>query len=203
MKTVEFNQKTYLVEPGVGAPGDAVNPADLSGPEQIELHNLLVSNIGAGKEVRKFSDRKTGAKRVIDKLVRYGELVEAEEAGDDEPEQAAPKKKAKAEKKDDGERKKRGMRFVFPFNGQEHLRTLRNTDTLRGKCVDLLKSGATFKQVEDLVVEFDKERGKPSEHVERRAYELVRLMHYYLGYGIEHDQATGVIKLHTRPVGSK
>lgn len=98
-------------------------------------------------------------------------------------------------------RAKRGMRFVFPFHGSEHLRSMRDLKTLRGRCVPLLKIGAAFSEIEALVEAFDQDRGRPSKNVERRAYELVRIMHYYLGYGIDHDPVTGVIKLHTREVG--
>ena len=207
MKTVTFDSKTYIVEPGAGLPADAIDPAELTGPEQVELHNLLVSNIGEGSQVRKFSDRKAGAKRILAKLRTFGELLEAEQV---EPatESPAPEKakvkaapKGKPAPKAKTERKKRGMRFVFPFNGRDNMRSIRDNGTLRAECVKLLQKGATFKEVEDLVVKFDAERGKKSEHVERRAYELVRLMHYHIGYGIAHDQKTGEIKLHTREVG--
>lgn len=202
MKTVEFNNKLYVVEPGVGVPSDAINPEDLSGPEQVELFNLLGSNLGIDKRVNKFSDRKKGAARIIDRLKTWGDEEEIEEAtAAPEPKAApAPKAKPAPKKKEASERKKRGMRFVFPFNGD--LRTLRNMDTLRGQCVTLLKEGATFKEVEELVVRFDQDRNKKPEHVERRAYELVRIMHYYVGYGISHDMETGIIKLHKRAPGA-
>lgn len=202
MQVVEFISKTYIVEPGAGVPDGAIDPASLSLSEQVKLHNLLVENIGDGNRVRKFRDKSAGTKRVIERLRQYGELLDEDEGEIVKPE-PAPKPRAKAKAKPVAERKRRGMRFVFPFHGPDNMRTLRNSETLRGRCVSLLKGGATFAEVEQLVRDFDQERGKKSEFVERRAYELVRIMHYYLGWGIEHNQETGVIKLHQREVGSK
>lgn len=150
--------------------------SDLSLSELRDHYNGLAKQAGV-PTISKFRDKATGQRR----------CQELEK-------QVKPKKK--------GERKKRGMRFVFPFNGREHLRSVRDEESLRGMCVDLLTAGATFDEVEKLVVEFDKRRKRDPQHIERRAYELVRIMHYYLGYGIAHDQSTGIIKLHTREVGA-
>lgn len=110
-------------------------------------------------------------------------------------------------RKPGGKRKLRGMRFVFPFDGAENIRECRGSltssksgdeRTLRQRCVDLLKRGSTFDKIERLVVDFDKDRGKKSEHVERRAYELVRLMHYYLGYGLRQDDKGRIFLVSSR-----
>ncbi len=195
MKTVTFLKTTYIVEPGIGLPDGAVNVSTLASKDQVELYNLLADNLGGGRpipHVHKFKDKATGTKRIIKALVTWDELPDDEE-GAPEPVKPARKKT---------ERKKRGLRFVFPFNGKDNMRAIRSTETLRGQCVTLLEVGAKFAKVEALVEQFDADRGKVSKHVLRRAYELVRIMHYYVGYGVDHDQTTGLIKLHTRPVGT-
>jgi hypothetical protein len=74
-----------------------------------------------------------------------------------------------------------------------------NATTLRSLCYDRMLKGCTFPDVITLIKDFDAGRGKGNSNtIERRAYELVRLMHYALGYGISHDEATGVIKLYTK-----
>ena len=93
------------------------------------------------------------------------------------------------------EKKKRIMRFKFP--PMRDVRTCKNTKTLRSKCEKMLLAGATFDDVVKLVQEFDNSRKIKSETTIRRAYELVRLMHYSLGYGIEHNIDTGLIKIYT------
>lgn len=93
------------------------------------------------------------------------------------------------------QRKTRIMRFKF--KPMKEIKHLRNPNTLRGRCVGLLSGeGATFEEVEDLVRAYDEEQGKEQKNITRRAYELVRIMHYYLGYGIHHDLDTGKIKIY-------
>ncbi len=166
----------------------------LSSGELASIYNHAAVALNR-KPVTKFKDRATAQRRTAAILA---------ENGHDEKAVPAPAKKkkateAKATPAPKTERKKRGMRFVFPFHGKGGLKSLRNTETLRGQCVDLLKTGAKFPQVEALVERFDASKGRPSKFVERRAYELVRIMHYYLGYGIGHQD--GIIKLHTREAG--
>jgi len=87
------------------------------------------------------------------------------------------------------------MRFVFKPESviRETKGTIKSNSkdkrTLRARGVDLLtrEKGATFKQVEAMVEKFDQDRGVPSKNVERRAYELVRLTHYYLGWGLKEE----------------
>ena len=210
MSTINFVNINYVVEPGVNTVDGAVDPATLSGAEQISLYNLIASNLGQ-PPVRKFADRKAGAKRIVAKLIEYDKEMNEEHAADPDPETETPAedkpkpatkpKKTPAKDKRKVERKKRGMRFVFPFNGPDHQRAVQNDESLRGQCVTMLKKGAKFADVEQLVVDFDKEHKRKPKHVERRAYELVRIMHYYLGWGVGHDPKTGVIKLHTREPG--
>lgn len=91
-------------------------------------------------------------------------------------------------------RKPRGMRFVF--KPESEIRVCKGTAktksedkrTLRQRAVDMLLRGATFAQLETLVEAFDKDRGVERGNIERRSYELVRLVHYYLGYGLRQDE---------------
>ena len=154
---------------------------NLSNSQLVDQYNEAAALLGQSS-IKRFRDKQTALRRTTEILAMIEHKV------------AEPKAPAKP-------RAKRGMRFVFPFHGSDHLRSTRNAETLRGRCTALLKGGATFADVKALVEEFDREHGKPSKYVERRAYELVRIMHYYLGYGIEHNQGTDIIKLHTREVG--
>lgn len=132
--------------------------------ELVGQYNEAAERLGENK-IKKFSDRKSAIRRTEAIVARL------------------PKKR---------KRKPRGMRFVFKPETEIRACTgsakTSGSDkrTLRQRCVTLLikESGATFKQVEALVEKFDRDRGREPQSVERRAYELVRIMHYYLGYGI-------------------
>lgn len=127
--------------------------------------------------VKKFSDKTTAVRRTT-KILKM-------KLPDPEPKGSKP-------------RKKRGVYFKLPYNGPDSFRQVRSETSLRGRCITLLTKGATFEQVQDLVREFDVDTERTTGNVERRAYEIVRIMHYYLGWGIDHDQKTGIIKLHKR-----
>jgi hypothetical protein len=140
--------------------------------DMVTEYNSLASLLGTAF-VKKFSDKPTAQKRL--KVMRD---------------------KAKATKPK-AERKKREMRFVFPFHGQDQLRKIQSMDSLRGTVYAALSpTGATFAEVVKLVEAFDKRRGHGPGHVERRAYEVVRLLHYYVGYGLKQDDE-GRIFTHT------
>ena len=153
----------------------------MTGGELAVEYNRAAAILGRDR-VKRFGDKKSALRRTKN-IMREAK--------------SSPKQAAKhIKRKPGGKRKLRGMRFVFPFDGAENIRECRGSlvssksgdeRTLRQRCVDLLKKGSTFDKVETLVVDFDKDRGKKSEFVERRAYELVRLMHYYLGYGLRQD----------------
>lgn len=144
----------------------------LTTAELAKVYNEAARVLGA-KPVKRFSD-KTAALR------RTQEIV------------------AKLPKPTPGkqQRKKRGMRFAFPFHGIANLRTIQRDESLRGRVRDLLKKGAFFTDVVKEVEAFDKDRGSTPGHVERRAYEVVRLLHYYVGYGLRQDE-DGKIFIHT------
>lgn len=180
----------------------------MSMTQLVDLYNAKADVLGE-KQVKRFSDRKTAVRRV-------------EAIVDRKPEKAQPQPRSNPEVPDEVEQeaagefpigemaeaakvepKKSRMRFVFPLHDPKAIKDIKGKTSLRAQARELLLGGATFAQVEQLVERFDKERGKDSENVERRAYELVRIMHYYLGYGVSHDQETGEIKIYCTPLGKK
>ncbi len=146
----------------------------MTGSELAVEYNRAAGILGRD-QVKRFGDKKSALRRTKD-IVQAAKHIK---------------------RKPGGKRKLRGMRFVFPFDGADQIRKCRgslansksnDTRTLRQRSVDLLRTGATFEKVEQLVTKFDADRGKKSKFVERRAYELIRLMHYYLGYGLRQDE---------------
>lgn len=93
--------------------------------------------------------------------------------------------------------RKKGYRIKGRFNLplKSEVRPIRE-GTLRYQAAQLLKTGATFEQIEALLRDFDDEREKTSDTVRRRAYEVVRLLHTFIGYGLREDD-NGVITLIT------
>lgn len=74
-----------------------------------------------------------------------------------------------------------------------------SANSLRSLCYARMNKGCTYRDVVSLIEQFDAGRGKGNANtIDRRAYELIRLMHYALGFGISHDEATGQIKLYTK-----
>jgi hypothetical protein len=75
-----------------------------------------------------------------------------------------------------------------------------SASSLRALCfARMSKVPCTYQDIVDLIKGFDAGRGKGNANtIDRRAYELIRLMHYALGYGIKHDEVTGLISLYTK-----
>lgn len=102
-----------------------------------------------------------------------------------------------APKKGGAERRKREMYFNFPVKSE--IKPAR-PGTLRYRVLaKLLDGGLTFSQVIDEVKSFDADRRAAGvdmrgsdENPDRRAYEIVRIIHYYLGYGLR-QSPEGVI----------
>lgn len=131
------------------------------------------------RTIKRFADRKTAVRRTTEIVNRL------------------PKEAKKTA------RRPRGMRFVF--KPEREIRECKSSArattgdkrTLRQRAVGLLLQGATFSEVEDMVMKFDRDRGVPTKNLERRAYELIRLVHYYLGYGLRQED-TGKIFAYTK-----
>ena len=188
---------------------------NLSGSELVAEYNRAATIIGANI-VRKFSDRTTGVRRTqkmqdaaAQAVVELKPKAAPKLKADPKPKakaKAAPKAKAKAAPKPKAEKTaamRRGMRFVFPYHGDASLSSIQREDSLRGRAIAKLKGdGATYEDIVGVVKQFDADRGHGPGNVERRAYELIRLLHYYVGYGLRQDE-NGTIHLHTDEPKSK
>ena len=195
MSSIQFNGQTYSE--------DILNL--LSSSSLVELYNQIADSKGQ-THVSKFSDKQTAVRRVwlaLGKIAMHeaddfmnlpiGENTMSpytiEEFIDDIKKtdkvilDNLPDKREKP-------RKARGRHFVFPLGDIKQT----NEKTLRSKVRDRLRGGATFEQVVEVVKQFDIDRGVAHKNVERRAYEAIRIVHYYLGYGLKQD-ADGVITL--------
>lgn len=145
---------------------------NLSTAELVALYNEAATELNKPL-VKRFSDRKTALRRT-------------EEIRKELARKVTPPAKT--------ERKVRQP--VFRLGNREPAVTKRQSGTLREQCEALLSGeGATFAEVEELVRRFDRERNKEPQNVQRRAYGLVRLMHYQLGHGL--DDRDGKIKIIT------
>jgi hypothetical protein len=169
--------------------------------ELVDQYNKASTYLGE-KPITKFADRKTAIRRTREQLIKFVKSIDEKlaadvEAGTTTVEAAVQdvvkrlptktKTKVKKAKVEPTEKKVRGPHQKhFVFKPLDEIRAPKDT-TLRGRAVQLLKKGATLEQVQDLVREFDKDRKKTEKNVDRRAYELVRLVHYYLGYGLKQE----------------
>jgi hypothetical protein len=197
--TIAFKEKFYRLE-NVKENEDhtrSIGLQNLSLRELVDLYNEVVVELNAlgsvFPSVSRFVDRPTGVLRVW-KLLQEYDKREKPASTFVEQVKAPEAKKAKKEVF-----KKVRMRR-FTLKPTEKVRSLKDPNTLRGRCAALLKAGGNFEDVKSLVRQFNDERNKPAPEikVERRAYELVRIMHYYLNYGINHDIQTGLIKLYEK-----
>lgn len=145
---------------------------EMTGPELKSLHNLVASNLGE-PEVRRFSDNKAAVKRTQAILERYA----AGDKADAGKPAAAPAPKPATPPAGKKERKKRGMRFVFP--AEKEIKPVRE-GTARAKALAVLTqaNGGTFEEVQ-----------KATGWNEKQAYEGIRLLHYYSGYGLKEKAA--------------
>lgn len=85
-KTITFATKTYALEPAIGLDRAKViflqdndGKPELSGPELVELYNLVSSNLGRGR-VKRFATPAAGVKRTWKLLEEYDNEGPAEEA---------------------------------------------------------------------------------------------------------------------------
>lgn len=164
------------------------------------LHNTVVDKIDPQHGIRhvaKFSDKETGVKRTLKVLDLYAReqsarvaelkaIITNPEVVVTPKEPVAPlepqPKPADAPK----ERKIRVPRFVFPLGPEIKAH---RPGTARDKAVQVLSrpEGATFEEVA-AATGWDKFK---------KCYEGIRLLHFYLGYGMRQDEA-GRIYLRTK-----
>ena len=143
----------------------------------VDTYNEIATENGE-KPVSKFADRKTAEKRLWALLLKYGK---------------AAKKDAK-----DGATKSRAKLFNYVAIGQPKPSREDNPENpvLRNRILQrlLTPEGLTFNQAVEVVKKFDKDRvslGKEIRNngltIETRAYEAIRLIHYYLNYSLKQE----------------
>lgn len=131
------------------------------------------------REVNKFSDKESAVRRTWDVLIGgKGEVA------------AVPPPRASAPRR---------SKFQFPAGKDQitpRIGTLRYAVYVR-----LLLGPCTFDQLVDEVVAHDKDLGVESKNADRRAYEVVRILHYQCGFGFSHGD-DGLIRI-TIPFGDR
>mgnify|MGYP001558377151 CR=1 FL=1 len=136
--------------------------ANLTLPQMAERYNASAALLGK-PPVNRFSDKQTGIKR-LEVLFKDIEAL-------------APKTVKVG-------RSKRQKIFTYP--PAESLKEI-VPGSLRAQGRDMLLKGATLKQIEALIHDFDRTRGKPTTRAAERAYGLVRLLHTYVGYALREE----------------
>lgn len=77
------------------------------------------------------------------------------------------------------------------------------SDSLRGRCFELLRKGATFAEVMAMVSQYQPMQKKGVHYktdLRYRTFRLITSMHHGLGYGLVKDPETGIIRIE-EPVG--
>lgn len=176
---IKFLQHTYAQSRTAADNGADKFIDQMTGPELLSLHNLVASNLGKGT-TKRFSDTEAARRRTWAILQEYDKADQDDLGQGDKTETPAPTPaptpstpKAKVE------RKKRGMRFVFPAESEQ--KPVRE-DSARGKALAVLtrKGGGTFAEVQ-----------AATGWSEKQAYEGIRLLHYYSGYGLAQEERGG------------
>lgn len=192
---IKFLGKTYAQTQTPAERGADLFLDQLTGPQLVELHNLVRSNLGLST-TKRFADTKTAIKRTWSALEQYDQAND-ESLGKGQVELSeADKRQVKDEAESrQGEkkpRKLRGMRFVFPAG--DEIKPVR-PGTHRAKLVELFstKPGATFDEA--LAATWGAKKDMDPEVAKKTCYEGIRLLHYYVGYGMKQD-ADGRITIH-------
>lgn len=157
---------------------------EMTGPELLSLHNLVASNLGR-VGTKRFSDTKAALRRTWAILEEYDRVEELPDQGvPPEFEKAEAEYEKAADPKPKVERKKRGMRFVFA--PEDEVKQARE-GTARAKALALLRrdKGATFEEV-----------SKATGWNEKQTYEGIRIVHYYLGWGLRETVVDGKTRIH-------
>lgn len=163
-----FNNINYSDEPLE----DGVNLKDLSLGELAGFYNTVAITLNK-PSINKFADKSSGVRRTMGLLSLVKPVIVVE----------------KEEKKT---RKKRDIVFNMP--AKDNIRKIKGTSSVRYQCVELLKVGGTLEQVKDIIKANDKEPSDEAKLV-RRAREMVRIINTYLGFGLEQDVTTGIIRI--------
>lgn len=172
---------------------------ELTGKNLLNLFNAIQDVTEGGKPTKKFSSRANGQNRTlkaIETLIENGNVADLDEHFQSIIAEMQPKAKAASKASGGTGRKKGNYDFNRPAANAGG-NYPKNAKSLRALTITALseKGGKTFKEVEAIVRDFDAARGKTSTTVERRAYELIRLINSANGYGIKHDPKTGKIQV--------
>lgn len=179
-KIVYFNGRAYTLEELGGMDPDAL----------VTLYNQIAANLDEA-EVHSFASKEAAVENVWELL---GQLPEG--LNTDLRSKAEPKPRRARAPKEPGEprvRAARAKRFQLPV--AESVREPQE-GTLRALVVNRLDAPepTKFEDVVEAVKQFDKQRGVPEKNVERRAYEVLRLLHTTMGFGLSQTD-DGVISL--------
>jgi hypothetical protein len=184
---IKFLQHTYAQTRTAADNGADKFLDQMTGPELLSLHNLVASNLGKGS-TKRFADTKTALRRTWAILEEYqatdvGTVDQPEGDRADFARREAEYERA-VDPKPKVERKKRGMRFVFA--PEDEVRQARE-GTARAKALAILRrdEGATFEEVSAV-----------TGWTEKQTYEGIRIVHYYLGWGLRETVVDGKTRIH-------
>lgn len=168
-QTIEYKGKTFIQEPSSEVEG-AYPITNLSLEGLVKFYNTVT-----GEEIKKFSDKATGQRRVWNALLEAtGVEEEVEETADKTP---TPGPTA-------GAPIKRADGMTFNYDPKEEQKSIRPGSN-RAHLLEMLKQGATF---EELMAATWGQRSDWTEEKQRKTtYEGVRLIHTFCGYGLKTD----------------
>ena len=134
-----------------------------------DLYNRVCELLEDGRTVNRFADKAVAVRRTWGQLISLKALNDTNK---EEAKKATPKPKGERPKR---QPKPRGMRFVFPLG--DEIKPVRE-GTNRAKLVELLSrpEGASFEECQ-----------KATGWSKKDCYEGIRLLHYYVGYGLRQD----------------
>ena len=146
----------------------------------VTHYNAMAVALGK-PTVKRFADREAAERHLAALQAEYDEANKAK------PEPKAPKE----------------PKVMLPFRDREipgnpeKMGKHPAPHSLAGRCLVLLSrpEGGSLQEVEALVEEFDKERGKPLVNIRRRAHDLVDLMHRRRGFALRYKEGRAYITL--------
>jgi hypothetical protein len=142
-----------------------------------DLYNSVADSI-MKNNVNRFSTKEAGVRRVWDILLEYKQIH--------------------------NEKKKEllpsainylGMRAELPASADGDVVPLKSKTSIRAKCLEVLLEGATYNQLEDIFIEADSKRKTVGKDIQSRIYQMIRIFHYYYGYGTQSLENGTIIKL--------
>ena len=176
---ISYHGAEYTNAKKVEKPSEVTSIYELPLGELIHLYERIHNRLGLS--VEPIPDLETGIRYVWEALKLWGiksKQVTRPITSAREP--IIPKRRKNS--------KWVSMRFNFPYLGDDRLRKIRDPKSLRGLAHQALNKGATFQEIIQIVKKFDRDRGKSPGWEERRAYEVIRLLHHYIGFGVKQTE---------------